>query len=748
MSKPNRRQFLTGLGVSAGAAALSKDINLLAHPADATCTAADSRSTSSHGEPPAIDFRYAPYYWQTVFGFPADQYKSLIGERGELRYGYTKRCGIYCFSETVDFSMLGWEPDVVTSQELESPLVPVVRTRIDRERAFLEITTFASNRPDEDRVDNVIIEIRPKTEASVHVVPLITVKTKRKPLIIEVGKASVVTLDKETEPIFMAADAVLQRGEGVGPGQQMLLPWRLATGDQPARYFLRFPQAGQPFEQLKAGLAEPDRLLAEVRDFWQRWRPCHGNVAVKLPGWMGNFWTACARNIMQACEVINGKVNFEVGPTVYRGLAVVDGNFIIESARFLGYDTEAQQGLEVYWDRQAPSGSVNALAPEQHWKDTGIPIFMAVRQAELTQDWSYFRKIQPQILKAVAFLKSLREKAKAEGSVNGRYGLLAQGFGDGGLGTLASEFTNTLWVLAGLKAGIEAADRLGLSGFEDMKQFYTELRASMVAAAKQEMRRHSEGFEYLPMLVKEDPQWKLSEWEQPRPQSGQWALSNTIYPGELFAKDDPIVKGHIALMQACTQEDVPAETGWLAHEGIWGYNAVFVSQVYLWAGLADWARLVFVGFLNHASRLYCWREEQPTRGSLNSDYNGDMPHNWASAMCIIYLRDMFALEDGQTLRLLAGVGDYELKTGGPFQFDRTPTRFGRVSVNLEPLPQSTGWRLKFERATGPQPARIELPATLGSRSNLTGILGAKFSREGSAILVDPAAKDWEAIWKS
>jgi hypothetical protein len=748
MSKPNRRQFLTRLGVSAGAAALSKDINLLAHPADATSTAANSKLTSSHGEPPAIDFRYSPYYWQTVFGFPTDQYKSLIGERGELRYGYTKRCGIYCFSETVDFSMLGWEPDVVTSQELESPLVPVVRTRIDRERAFLEITTFASNRPDEGRVDNVIIEIRPKTETSVHVVPLITVKTKRKPLIKEVGKASVVTLDKETEPIFMAADAVLECGEGVGPGQQMLLPWRLATGDQPALYFLRFPQAGQPFEQLKAGLAEPDRLLAEVRDFWQRWRPCHGNVAVKLPGWMGDFWTACARNIMQACEVINGKVNFEVGPTVYRGLAVVDGNFIIEAARFLGYDTEAQQGLEVYWDRQAPSGSVNALAPEQHWKDTAIPIFMAVRQAELTQDWSYFRKIQPQILKAVAFLKSLREKAKAEGSVNGRYGLLAQGFGDGGLGTLASEFTNTLWVLAGLKAGVEAADRLGLSGFEDMKHFYTELRTSMVAAAKQEMRRHPEGFKYLHMLVKDDPQWKLSEWDQPRPQSGQWALSNTIYPGELFAKDDPIVKGHIALMQACTQEDVPAETGWLAHEGIWGYNAVFVAQVYLWAGLADWARLVFVGFLNHASRLYCWREEQPTRGSLNSDYNGDMPHNWASAMCIIYLRDMFALEDGQALRLLAGVGDYELKTGEPFQIGRTPTRFGRVSLNLEPLPQSTGWRLKFERATGPQPARIELPATLGSRSNLTGISGAKFSREGSAILVDPAAKDWEAIWKS
>jgi hypothetical protein len=750
MSKPNRRQFLTGVGISvgAGAAVLSRETDSLACNAGPATTAEGPGAVPSYGAPPAVDFRYSPRYWQTAFCFPADPYKSLIGERGELRYGYTKKCGIYCFSETVDFSLLGWEPDIVTSQELESPAVPIVRTRIDRERAFLEIITFASNRADEGRVDNVMMEIRPKTETKVHVVPLITVRTKRKPLIKEASKASVVTLDKETEPIFMAADAVLTRGEGIGPGQQMLLPVGIATGDQPARYFLRFPQAGQSFEQLEAGLAEPDRLLAEVRDYWQKWCPCHGNVAVKLPGWLGEFWTACARNIMQASEVMNGKVNFQVGPTVYRGLAVVDGNFIIEAARYLGYDAEAQQCLEAYWDRQAPSGSVNALAPQQHWKDTAIPIFTTVRQAELTQDWSYFRKLQPQILRAVAFLRSLRETAKAEGSVNGRYGLLAQGFGDGGLGTLASEFTNTLWALAGLKAGVEAADQLGLSGFDDMKQFYTELRASMVAAAKQEMRRHPEGFEYLPMLVKEDPQWKLSEWDQPRPQSGQWALSHTIFPGEVFAKDDPIVQGHIALMQACTQEDVPAETGWLMHEGVWGYNAVFVSQVYLWAGLADWARLVFVGFLNHASRLYCWREEQPTRGSLNSDYNGDMPHNWASAMCIIYLRHMFVFEDGRALRLLAGIGDYELKAGEPFQLSQTPTRFGRISVNLEPLNLEAGWRLKFERGAGPKPGRVELPATLGSRLASSSIAGAKSSHEGKVILVDPEARTWEAVWKA
>ena len=165
-------------------------------------------------------------------------------------------------------------------------------------------------------------------------------------------------------------------------------------------------------------------------------------------------------------------------------------------------------------------------------------------------------------------------------------------------------------------------------------------------------------------------------------------------------KNDPVVQGHIRLMQACTQEDIPAETGWLPHGGVWNYNAGFVAHVYLWAGLADWARSTFTGYLNHASPLYCWREEQPLRGSLTADYIGDMPHNWASAECVLYLRHMLALEDGRDLRLLAGVGDFELASGEPLSVAQSPTRFGRIDLSLEPLDRHAGWRLQFHAMHG------------------------------------------------
>jgi hypothetical protein len=181
---------------------------------------------------------------------------------------------------------------------------------------------------------------------------------------------------------------------------------------------------------------------------------------------------------------------------------------------------------------------------------------------------------------------------------------------------------------------------------------------------------------------------------------------------------------------------------------VWNYNAAFVAHMYLWAGLADWARRTFVGFLNQATPLYCWREEQPLRGSLNANYIGDMPHNWASAECVLYLRHMLALEDGPALRLLAGIGDFELAAQEPFEIQQSPTRFGRVSMNVEPLGRQAGWRLKFERGTGPQSGRVTLPATLGARLAFSDVKGTKYTHEGGAILVDPEARSWEAVWKA
>jgi hypothetical protein len=752
MSQSTRRKFLHHLSVGLGTAALAGSSPIGAGASSPAAPELESKASRPEiaGPSSAIDFRYSPLSWRTVYCFPDDEHKSLVGDHGDLLYWNPGRpAGAQYFPQIVEFSLLGMEADELGEQRLESPEVPIIHTRLDRPEAFLQITTFATRHVGEGRVDNVILQVVPRTAGSLTVVPLVLLKTKREAKLQTDSGVTVVRLDDDKSPPFLLADAPLVvRQVGMVERQYRARAVVVSEG-KPFRCFLRLPQEGQEVDKLREGLAAPQQLLAEAREFWQSWKACEGEVSAQIPGPQGDFLVACARNIQQAREEKAGKLAFEVGPTVYRVLAVVDGHFLLEAARYLGYDAAAQQGLESTWNHQEAAGGVFAAAGHAHWKDTGIALFTLVRQAELSRDWSYFRAMQPQMAQAVKFLMSRRDQARSEGSANGRYGLLAAGYGDGGLPGIHSEFTNTVWVLAGLKAVVEAADRLGLPDPGGAKQFYQELRAAFFAAARQEMRHHPDGFAYLPMLAKEDPLWSApDDWDRPRPQTAQWALSHAIYPGLVFDRNDPVVQGHISLMQACTQEDIPAETGWLPHGGLWPYNGAFVAQVYLWAGLTDWARGAFHGFLNHASPLYCWWEEQPLRGSLSADLHGDMPHNWASAEVVLYLRHMLALEDGQDLRLLAGIGDFELASGQPLHWLQSPTRFGRIDVSLEPLDARKGWRLKFQKGTGPAPATLQLPDKLGSQWRFAKLTGAAFRQQGHTLFVTPTAAAWEAEWKA
>jgi hypothetical protein len=738
MDSFNRRKFLGGLVASGAAAASQKKIT-------PETLKVEGRTS---GQPTTIDFRYAPRLSQATICFPDDPKKSLVGQAGDLRYSFANglAVGMEDFATVCTFSLAGMQDDRVVRQWLEAPNVPIVHTLIDRPAATLELTAFATCHQSEGRVDNVLMTILPK-QAPVAAIPRIRVRTCAQ-LKEVTGPPVIVVGDAKTDAPFLVAAKL-------GPvhdyatfweeaGYTLYLPHGMASHDAPLRYLVRFPQKGQSADSLQEMLQHPDALLEESREFWKQWKP-FGDVTWSYPGKQGEFLTACARNIQQAREVKNGQLVFQVGPTVYRGLWIVDGNFLLEAARYLGYDKEADEGLLSEWSKQLPSGQIVAGGGGEHWKDTAIAMFTLVRQCELKQDWQMFKDLEANVRHAIDFLRKLRDEARAGNSLNGRYGLLAPGFADGGIGGVRSEFTNTVWTLAGLKAVADAAASRNMDSLYDSRTFYDELRSTFLAAAKQEMVHDARGFDYLPMLAHDDPAWHDPDpWNRPRPQTAQWALSHAIYPGIVFDKDDPIVRGHIALMQACTQEDVPAETGWLWHESVWNYNASFAAHVYLWAGLPDWADRTFHGFLNHASPLYCWREEQPLQHALLGQDWGDMPHNWATAECVRYLRHMLLLEDGGRMRLLEGMVTANNLQHHPFRLKHTPTRFGRVNLDFEPI--ASGWKLEVQLEPGQQPQTIQIPSSIDGRA-FDRVLGANSRRENRRVMIDPKANKWTAFWR-
>ena len=756
MEKKNRREFLADLGITLGAITIGRNF-VEAMPPGGGGKPGSASAQKAAGVKQEIDFRYAPARWQSTYCFPDDPHKSLVGKHGELLIGHPGIGADFSyFPHVVSVGLQGRPAGEYAGQKLEAPGIPIVSTKLSWTGLNASLTSFATNEPGEGRVDNLLVEFQPdgKTDAECSPEIVLTSKSAFTPEVVDDSSSrrrrlGVVRLEGSQGPFFVV-DSPVESGTGEGVHRFKLESRSLKSGEK-AAFFIRFPQEGQPLDKLKRGFGRVDDLIAGARAFWQKWKPFEGKVDWKLTGGYQDFLVASARNIVEAKELKKGKEVFQVGPTVYRGLWVVDGAFMIEAARYLGNDKEAQEGLEAIWDIQDASGGFTAGAGEAHWKDTAVAVYALVRQAELSQNWDYFHSTYPDAHKAMMYLRGLVAKAEKDGTANGKYGLLPKGFGDSGIGGIRSEFTNSIWLWVGLKKLDEAAQRFFLPKRQEIREFLTAMTLRIPAAAREEMRQHPKGFSYLPMLMKDDPQWSdPDERKQPRPQAAQIYLSQAIYPGLILPPENGIVKGHIELMKAVTAEDIPAETGWLANESVWPYNAPIAAQVYLWAGLRDLARKTFIGFLNHASPLYAWREEQSLKSARTERYLGDMPHNWASAECIRYLRHMLVLEDGDSLRLFTGLGAADFASKEPISLTYTPTRFGRVTVRHEPI-ENKRWRTTFKREdfdsrTMPPMSDVILPRKLPPNIQFDSVTGTHALKNGPEVFIKGDATSWEAIW--
>lgn len=757
MENKSRRKFLREVGLTIGAIAIGKDITEASPPFQKKDVPVRKKDDILKG---VIDFRYAPRQWQSTYCFPDDPRKSIVSKFGELLYGHKGLDTPYdAFPHIVSFDVKDAKGKEWLSQSLESPEIPIITTRYSWNDVTMESITFASNTPEEGRVDNVLLTFRGKSNTPTKISPEIHItSSSRFDTTGSSNSASrrneigIVTMKGESgDTPFLIVDSPLDADHDDNL-YRLELKEEQVSDVQSAVYFIRLPQEGQAPERIAPGLSASDALLASVRTFWQGWKAASEKVDWSLWGAYQQFLVASARNIVQSREVRNGKPVMQVGPTVYRGFWVVDGHFMSEAARYLGRDTDAETTLRAIWDLQDEKGAITASAGSTHYKDTAVAIYSLVRHAELTQNYDLLNELYPDAYKAMVYLRNLRDAAATESTPNGMYSLVAGGFGDSGLrGTPRAEITSTIWTLIALKYLLEVSDRLGLYKASEIREFYGQLRASFIAMSRKEMVQHPKGFRYLPMLLKDDPLWKDPDpTRRPKPQSAQIYMSHAIYPGMLFLSNDPMVKGHLELMQAIVAEDIPAETGWLNDRSVWAYNAAVVAQAFLYAGQPEVARRNFVGFLNHASPLYAWREEQPLKDSGLTAYVGDMPHNWASAECIRYLRHMLVLEDQKILRLLDGLSEVDANEKQALKVASTPTRWGRVTLAHERV-DDKHWVTRFKREdfdekTMPPLVSIELPRSLPGKLRFDKAVGTSAIKNGPRVIIDGKATAWEAHW--
>jgi hypothetical protein len=374
---------------------------------------------------------------------------------------------------------------------------------------------------------------------------------------------------------------------------------------------------------------------------------------------------SCIRNIYQARELRNGEPAFQVGPTCYRGTWAADGPFILEAVTYLGRGKEARSGLELQVEKdEGPSGV-------EFSKKCGLRLWMILRHWQLTGDKSWLVKMWPKVQFNVDKIIEYRRMTMKDPS-QANYGLMPIGFGDGGLGGKHREYTNVYWTLSGLKAAIAIAGQLGKPIVTKWKAEFEDYWGYFEKARNRDKLIDGYGNEYLPVTMKGE--------QKQLPQRGKWAFLQSIYPGRIFERNDALMQGTIAMLDANQREGLIFGTGW-DPAGIWNYAGSFYGHAHLWLRHGRKAAATLYAFGNHACPLLCWREEQNPRGEAEK-YVGDMPHNWASAEFIRMVRHMLILERGQELHLLGSMPQVWTQAGSVIELNDIPTSFGPVSLSV------------------------------------------------------------------
>ena len=274
----DRRQFVTALIASGAAAAVpapSIDGNL--SPSSAATSPANPPNTK-------VDFRYAPHHQQSTICFPDDPRKTIVGQAGDLRYGYVKSfsAGMENFGTVVEFSLAGFQDDKILRQWIESPAVPIVHTLIDRPAATFELIAFATRHAGEGRVDNVLLSIKAKSDSKhgrVVVVPKIHIRTcERLELESYTVPTATVRAQGSKSPLLVAAQLNSDLGSCMlwqEEGFTLYLPNGEAAGEVRGKLFRPAP-AGRPisrspdrtFARSRNALGRSSRVLEELEAIW------------------------------------------------------------------------------------------------------------------------------------------------------------------------------------------------------------------------------------------------------------------------------------------------------------------------------------------------------------------------------------------------------------------------------------------------------------------------------------------------
>jgi hypothetical protein len=383
---------------------------------------------------------------------------------------------------------------------------------------------------------------------------------------------------------------------------------------------------------------------------------------------------ASIRNLYAVAERVDGRPQFQPGPSVYRGLWIHDAVWHNTAALWLNDSDRVRTSIESMLRHQHHDGQVEVMAPYPMNRETPTLLYLMCAYARMTNSRTWLEQHWSAVQRGNRWLWALRQSTLNSPDIRSR-GLFPPGFSDGGVGGVQSEYASVYWGLAGLAATAEAARWLGYNDeARVLEKQFNELRASFEVSAARDIRHDAFGNAYLPMQIGD------SSASTP-PQRAAWGPLDAQALEHIFDDVAPLLKSTLRMLRAETREGLPPNTGWLTN-GVWPFFGSIEALAHLAAGEPDDANKLLYAVAQHASPTWTWVEEQLPH-DLGVRTTGDGSNASASALFIMLIRNMVFLEHDTSMEMLTGIPPELYRPGAHTEVNDAPTMFGKCSFHLD-----------------------------------------------------------------
>ena len=317
--------------------------------------------TNAVGQEMTVDYRYAPDWHLSTPALPDDSYKTLVGPQGQLLYDYGGQ-KFYAYALGKGFKtvihMMADENQRFESQKLHSARIPITVTRssvygmeimqeVYSSAKLLQTGNTLIHPFTDNREDILLTSVKNNTSAKRTIAPLIVVDSEYG---VEVEGQKVTIRGKEH---FCFSLPVVRVRKNLADFKTVveLTPVTLNAGEE--YQIVGIYDNGLKSDLVTAILADPQKVLSQLPNicekvitFWKKDSDIPYGRSEGPDREIQTLVDASIRGIWQAREIVDGNISFQVGPTCYRGLWIVDGAFLAETAALLGRGEEARKGIE------------------------------------------------------------------------------------------------------------------------------------------------------------------------------------------------------------------------------------------------------------------------------------------------------------------------------------------------------------------------------------------------------------------